>query len=245
MSSKPGGKKAKWGSPAGWFLKGIIWKYYKDGHREDSIGECLRRHVSREVYVKIIGQDVNDNAIMQRGHKGVLPKNAFEHPDKHLIGMKMLPYALKAIENNRHNLSLEDINEIVNEALSSTETITLEKVTEMEKGDESGILYVASTGSSNCIFGITTKNDARKRMAAFAKGDIDRKIIDLKQMWLVSPRKIETLLKRKFKEEHLGNERYAVPADTIWHFLKKYANEHQIAHYTIVDNDSIIKEAAE
>jgi hypothetical protein len=233
MSSKPGLKKANWKSAAGWLFKGIIVLYYALGNRKDSIGECFRRHVPRNVYVPIIGQDVTDNAIEQRGHKGYdYEPNKFEHVDKHPLGMKMLPFARKIV-NEGLILTRADIDKIVSQALSSTEEIKIEQTTMDNEKKRGGVFYVLGNGSINCGLGISFQKDFTKRTDSFKKGDVENTLIVQHAIWLEDPRPIETEVKRHLSEFSIGNERYKVHADHAIHVARHYADKHKIPYYNV------------
>jgi hypothetical protein len=233
MSSPSGLNKANWsGTPAGWLFKAIILIYYKKGQRGKTIADSFRSHVSRDIYVPIIGVDVTDNAIEQRGHKGVLPSNAFEHPDKHPMGMKMMPYAINIVENKKI-LTKEDIDTIVKTALSSQEEIKVEQTTVNEEKKQGGYFYVLGTGSTRCGVGHTFQQDYTKRTNSFKKGDLDDNMEVKYVMWLEKPQVLELEVKNALKMYALGSEKFEVHADHAIHTARFIADAQQIAYYNV------------
>ena len=123
MGSPKGIIKANWRSPEGWLLKGIITIYFRRGHRQTgrnrlgvaSIGECLSKHVAYEDVSTIIGVEVTENAIENRGDKGTRLGYEREHPDKHLLGKKLWPYAVDIVQK-QERLMLDDIRKIAKQA---------------------------------------------------------------------------------------------------------------------------------
>jgi hypothetical protein len=123
---------AKWSStPEGWLLKSIITIYYRRGHRQDrtpikaSLRDCLQRHVSRKDMYEILGVDVTDHAIQDRGHKGTYngpreePERYIpEHPDVHPVGKKVWPCAVVIVAEGRE-VPLDDIYKITDQAMKS------------------------------------------------------------------------------------------------------------------------------
>ena len=234
MGSKKGGTRASWSStPEGWVLRGIIQIYYNQGHREDTIGECLRRHVPRDVYIAVIGKDVTNNAIAQRGHKGVLPKNEFEHPDKHPVGKMMWPIAQRIVSEKR-TVTLDELHQLVKDAIGTKQEIQIQdlQMDETHK-QEGGVLYIVGNGSKNCALGITYNIDFMRRINSFKKGDINGEMSVKYAIWLADPRRVETELKRMFADFSNRNERYSVHANHVHDMAEHFANKMQIPRYDI------------
>jgi hypothetical protein len=243
LASNKGRARGDWsGSYEGWLLRGIIQIYYNRGDRQEVLTEHVHKHASRELIAEITGRDMNANSINERGNKGKLAVNAFEHPDKHPMGMKMMPFARKVVEENI-KLDRAMMHAMVEEALATEQSVTLSETTVDEKGVQAGLIYVESTGSDNCCFGMTTKLDAEERVKNFRKGDIDRRMHTRHVLWLKDAKKIDTLMKQYFKPDHEGAERYSVPADTVWHRLRKIANAERVAHYVVMENGADIGRA--
>jgi hypothetical protein len=152
------------------------------------------------------------------------------------MGMKMLPFANTIVEQDL-TVTREQIDQIVQEALSTEQTIDIKKViVDDELNKTIGLIYIGGTGTENCLFGMTSKKDAMERVKAFLKGDVDNHMAIRHVMWLADVKSVDITLKNRFRGEHLGEERYQVPADTIWHYVKLEANRRQIAHYTVVED---------
>jgi hypothetical protein len=236
MGSQKGRTMADWsGSPEGWIIRGVIQIYYNKGHRLDSIGECLRKHIPRDVYLAVIGvPDVTDNAILQRGHKGVLPKNAFEHPDKHPVGKMMLPIAQRIVAENR-KVTLEELKALASAAVGTKQEIATEDLLMDDQHKAvGGVFYILSNGSKNCAIGITHNKEFTKRTDSFKKGDLDGVMTVRYAFWLADPRRVETEIKRKFADFARGSERFAVQANHMADMVEHYANLMQIPRYSII-----------
>jgi hypothetical protein len=113
MGSKPGRVYANWSTPQGWLMKCLIHIYWKQGFRsKDLMADCIYRHVSKETLAQIVGSKVTNQAIRERGDKGTRAENAFEHPDKHPMGLRYMAAAEKIV-GERLLMSFEDVMAIV------------------------------------------------------------------------------------------------------------------------------------
>lgn len=251
MGSPKGRKLGNWNTPEGWFLKAIInglWKSTSD-HSDENMGKLFFALMSQEVCQPIVMKNhpdlpVTAHMIKDRGDKGTRLGYEHEHPDKHPMGVKMLPFAEAAIKLGIQ-LTKEMVADYVARALNSDiQVVPLEKVTTNEKGID-GIIYINGTRSEKCNFGMTTKKDAEKRVQAFRKGDIENRMGLLHQAWVSDVHKVDRLLKKQFYIYHQGNERYSVPADVVWFYLKDICARHRIAIIPIMVDGIEIPEAAE
>lgn len=207
MGSPRGRELANWRSPAGWLLKGIITIYYRKGQRGTKLAENFRYHVSKDIYIPIIGVDVNDNAIENRGHKGTFAKNAFEHPDKHLTGMKLWPYAQKIVAENL-KLTRAEIDAMATEAMAENMPLPIVNapiVPEPNEESPGGYFYIlAEIGTENCGIGIS--GNPNKRVRQHSKGDLSGDLIIYAQLYCIDPKRVEDYLKDKYRDDRIASE---------------------------------------
>jgi hypothetical protein len=244
MSSKPGGTKGKWSaSPQGWLLKGVATVYYRQGHRsKEGMGECFRRHFARKDYNAIVEKEVNDNMILQRGHKGTFAKNAFEHPDKHPIGMKLWPYAQKIV-TERLKLDRAAIDMMATEAMNNNIPLFISGapiVPEPNEDSPGGYLYIlAEIGCENSAIGIA--GNPSKRVRQHSKGNINGELIVYSQLYCENPRKVESYLKGKYvddkvmSETNRGDEKFRVLPQAMLQSAVNFCNRVRILYREVID----------
>jgi hypothetical protein len=208
MSSKPGQKKASWRRLDGWLLKDIIHIYRKQGHKSD-VARYVWKHIPREVCASIIGKDANENSYNQRGDKGTRLGYEFEHPDKHPLGLRMMPYAKDIVENNRI-LTHEDVARIVQQATSDDTPIPINEAPVIPEGGSEDWRYfylLGMKGSTNC--GLGTSKDlqsAMRRIRTHSKGDVDGVMFIFYIMQCNKGLMLEDYLKKKYGHDRISTD---------------------------------------
>jgi hypothetical protein len=249
MGSPKGRKLGDWKTPKGWLLRDIIhilWNSTTD-HSDENMGDMFFPLVPIEVCDPIVmhrhpGTHVTGHKVKDRGDKGTRSGYESEHPDKHALGVKMMPFAKQIVQAGRA-ITKDELDQIVAKAMASEEAVHIEDVKIVDKKE--GVWYCNSTDRENCNFGITTRDTADKRISEFAKGDIDQRMRPLYQVWVTDIVKADRVIKKHFKGDHLGNERYGVPAETVWFYFKKLMAQHSIAILPIMVDGLKIQKAAE
>jgi hypothetical protein len=221
MGSKPGRVYANWSTPQGWLMKCLIHIYWKQGFRsKDLMADCIYRHVSKETLAQIVGSKVTNQAIRERGDKGTRAENAFEHPDKHPMGLRYMAAAEKIV-GERLLMSFEDVMAIVGQQVPVSESAEPMPVPEVPPSvvpdnvslERAGLMYfVGQAGNEQCAFGITTKEKVDGRINI---KDLDRE------------------MKRRFVDLHLGSERYDIPPGDIFRMARKVCDKMQIPYYVV------------
>lgn len=196
-----------WGSPVGWLIKYVIMLYWRDGVRGASLSKSVRNHFP--TLNDILGADISDAMIHQRGDKGSRIGHETEWPDKNKKGRIFEKKAKQIVkENLRYDTDRAiEIAEKINE---DTQVVTI------EEDNDASLLYVCGmVGSTNCCIGMTGKKKSEQRVSGFRKGDIDDKMQTVAVFRSTRTADIESELKQMFDDYHMGNERFRLRPHTM------------------------------